>query len=98
DPAATHVLTASLEYGNGIRTRSDVVLGGGSASEAKTELTAVPVFARKGKAPETEEGRGRFHKAKEGLSVAAVERGPAEVIVVRDLDSAEAQRVLRIVG
>jgi hypothetical protein len=98
DPAATHVLTASLEYGNGVRTRSDVVLGGGSASEAKTELTAVPVLARKAKAPKAEEVRGRFHKGKEALSIAAVERGPAEVIVVRDLDSAEAQRVLRIVG
>jgi len=98
DPATTHVLTASLEYGNGIRTRSDVVLGGGSASEAKTELTAVPVLARKAKAPKLEEVRGRFRKGKEPLRVAAVERGPAEVMIVRDLDSVEAQRVLRLVG
>lgn len=99
DPSTTHVLTAALEYGNGIRTRSDVVLGGGSADEAKTELTAVPVLSRKARAPKIEEVRGRFRKKGGGpLAVAAVERGPAEVILVRDLDTADARRVLPRVG
>ena len=96
DPAALHVLTASLEYPNDVRTRSDRVIGGGSATEAKTELTAVPVATKKAKAPKIEALRGRFRtKTGETLAVAAVERGPAEVLVVRDLDSKEAQRVLR---
>jgi hypothetical protein len=95
DPATTHVLTVSLDYGNGVRTRNDVVLGGGSASEAKTELTAVPVLARRAKAPKRKDVQGRFRKGSQRLAVAAVERGPAEVIVVRDLDSTEAQRIYR---
>ncbi len=95
EPSTTHVLTVSLDYGNGVRTRNDVVLGGGSAGEAKTELTAVPVLARKPKAPKREEVQGRFRKGSQRLAVVAVERGPAEVIVVRDLDSTEAQRIYR---
>jgi hypothetical protein len=96
DPAALHVLTAALEYPNDVRTRSDRVIGGGSASETKTELTAVPVVTKKAKAPKVETLRGRFRKKDgERLEVAAVEHGPAEVLVVRDLDSKEAQRVLR---
>jgi len=96
DPAALHVLTASLEYPNDVRTRSDLVIGGGSASETKTELTAVPVATKKARAPKIDTLRGRFRKKDgEALTVAAVEHGPAEVLVVRDLDSKEAQRVLR---
>jgi hypothetical protein len=72
------------------------VIGGGSASEAKTELTAVPVVTKKTRAPKVETLRGRFRKKDgETLEVAAVEHGPAEVLVVRDLDSKEAQRTLR---
>jgi hypothetical protein len=96
DPAALHVLTASLEYPNDVRTRSDRVIGGASANETKTELTAVPVATKKTKAPKIEALRGRFRKKDgETLDVAAVEHGPAEVLVVRDLDAKEAQRVLR---
>jgi hypothetical protein len=98
DAEAPHVLTVSLEYPNDVRTRSDVVLGGGSAGEAQTELTAVPVRTRKAKAPKLEAIAGRFRKGSQALTVAAVERGPAEVIMVRDLDSTEAQRVLKRVS
>ena len=40
DPETTHILSVLLEYPNEVRSRSDVVLGGGSAGEAKSELTA----------------------------------------------------------
>ncbi|MGH9368547.1 MAG: hypothetical protein ACRD3M_12820 [Thermoanaerobaculia bacterium] len=98
DPETTHVLTVSLEYPNDVRSRSDVVLGGGSAGEAKSELTAVPIKTPRAKAPEVEALRGRFSKKGEPLAVVAVERGPAEVILVRDLDCVEALRHLRRFG
>ena len=95
DAASTHVLTAALEFPNDVRARRDVVLGGGSAGEAKTELTAVPVETKNGKAPPPESLRGVLRRGETPLAVAAVERGPAEVYLVRDLDCADGQRVLR---
>jgi hypothetical protein len=98
DPETTHVLSVLLEYPNEVRSRSDVVLGGGSAGEAKSELTAVPVRTPDGSAPKVEALKGRLLKQGEPLTVAAVERGPAEVILVRELDSVEALRRLRRLG
>ncbi len=95
DPEATHVLTAVLDFPNGVRSRSDVVLGGGSAGDAKSELTAVPVLVTGGKLPTPEALQGRFRLGDRPLSVAAVEHGPAEVILVRDLGSAEGKRAFR---
>lgn len=95
DPEATHVLTAVLDFPNGVRSRSDVVLGGSSAGEAKSELTAVPVLVVVGKPPKPGALRGRFRRKDQPLSVAAVEHGTAEVVVVRDLASGEAQQALR---
>ncbi|HYB54138.1 MAG TPA: hypothetical protein VEG84_09745 [Thermoanaerobaculia bacterium] len=95
DPDATHVLTAVLEYPNGVRSRRDVVLGGGSAGDAKSELTAVPVTIPNGSAPAPEALKERFQRGDQPLSVAAVEHGPAEVVLVRSLSSTEAQRILR---
>ena len=95
DEVATHVLTAVLDFPNGVRSRSDVVLGGGSAGEAKSELTAVPILTDGGKPPKPQALRGRFRRKDQALSVAAVEHGPAEVVVVRDLSSGEAQQALR---
>jgi hypothetical protein len=94
DPEATHVLTAVLDFPNGVRSRSDVVLGGGSTGEAKSELTAVPILTD-GKPPRPETLRGKFRTSNQTLSVAAVEHGPAEIVVVRDLSSAEALRAFR---
>ena len=95
DAAATHVLTAALDFPNDVRARRDVVLGGGSAGEAKTELTAVPVLTENGKAPPLESLRGALRRGEAPLTVAAVERAPAEVYLVRDLDCADGQRILK---
>jgi hypothetical protein len=95
DPQATHVLTAVLDYPSGVRSRSDVVLGGGSAGDARSELTAVPVLVSGLRPPGVDALRGRFRRKEQVLSVAAVEHGAAEVVVVRDLSSVQAQRALR---
>jgi len=95
DPQATHVLTAVLDYPNGVRSRSDVVLGGGSAGDAKSELTAVPILTEGHELPRSEALQGQFLRRGQPVAVAAVERGPAEVVLVRELSSAEAERALR---
>ena len=88
DPAAAHILTAQLSYPHEIRSRADVVLGGGSSGEARSELTAVSVSFGNGigQTRSAEALRGRFCKRGEPLPIAAVESGPADVIVVRGLD------------
>lgn len=93
DAQSTHVLSAELEFPLNLRSRTDVVLGGGSSSEAKSELTAVPILLRKGGSPLTvERFQGSFRKKGEPLRVAAIEHGPADVLLVRDLATQEAAR------
>ncbi|HEY6148832.1 MAG TPA: hypothetical protein VIZ69_14090, partial [Thermoanaerobaculia bacterium] len=43
DPLTTHLLSASAEFPKGLRGRADAVIGGRTASEASSELTAVAV-------------------------------------------------------
>jgi hypothetical protein len=85
DPQRPHVLTARLDFGGGLESRTDLVLGGGSSGEAESELTAVPVRTSDGKPPTVESLRGRLVKDGTPLQVIAVERLPARVVLVRDL-------------
>jgi hypothetical protein len=91
----THLLTAELEFAEHARSRADVVLGGDTGEEAKSELTAIPVQLR-GRAPMPEVGdlQDCFEKAGRPLRVVAVEGGPAEVFIVRDRSNREAREVL----
>src|SRR5262245_8146434 len=95
DGETAHVLTAVLDYPDGIRSRRDLVLGGATTGDAMTELTAVPVLVPDGGIPPLEALSGRFRHAGQALTVAAVEHGPAEVVLVRSLSTSEAKRVLR---
>lgn len=91
DPATTHLLSASVEFENGIRCRTDAVLGGRSSTEAMSELTGIPIRLAAGRAvPEAAELRGAFLRRGAALLPVAVERGPAQVLVVRDVSEAEA--------
>ncbi|HEY3205095.1 MAG TPA: hypothetical protein VGL03_15710, partial [Thermoanaerobaculia bacterium] len=86
EESTAHVLTARLEFANDVRSRADLVLGGGSSGEAGSELTAVPVRFAGGKTPPLEDLQTRFRNKGMALKVTAVEHGAAEVLVVRDLD------------
>lgn len=94
DPESTHVLSAELGFENSIRSRTDLVLGGGAANEAKSDLTAIPVSAVDGDVPPVSKLQGWFVRKGTPLSVVAVEAGPADVLVVRDLGTEEAFRRL----
>ena len=95
DPLTPHVLSAEAEFPSDVRTRSDIVLGGGSTSEAKSELTAVAFRVRGGGGPPSvEKLRGGFSEKDRALNLVAVDHGPADVLVVRDFETATAKSFL----
>lgn len=95
DPEAAHVLSAELRFSGSLVARKDVAFGGELGDEVSTELTAVPVRLRKGqRLPPAEQMRGWFLSGGRPLTVAAVEEGPAELFVVRDLTTGDALRKL----
>jgi hypothetical protein len=86
DPATSHVLSAELRFSGAVMARRDVVFGGRWGEEVSTELTAVPVRLRPGKTlPPPERMEGWFRAAGRPVAAAAVEEGPAELLVIRDL-------------
>jgi hypothetical protein len=91
----THLLTAELEFAEHARSRTDVVLGGATGEEAKSELTAIPVTVRSGgDLPGVKDLQDCLQRAGRPLAVVAVEDGPAQVVVVRDRGNREARDVL----
>ncbi len=89
DPGATHILTVAAEFPNRIEARRDLVLGGGAESQAGAELTSVPVRVS-ATPPTAERISDWFVEDRTPLSVVAVDHGAAQVLIVRDLSSAEA--------
>ena len=83
DPHTTHILSAEMEFPQNLRSRADVVLGGGSAGEARSELTAVPVLFAGGDLPAPERLQGWFTARGQEARVVAVEKGAADVVLVR---------------
>jgi hypothetical protein len=95
DLETSHVLSAELRFSGSLVARKDVAFGGELGDEVSTELTAVPVRLRPGqKLPPSEQMRGWFLSGGRPLTVAAVEEGPAELFVVRDLTTGDALRKL----
>jgi hypothetical protein len=95
DLATAHVLSVEVRFSPTLATRRDLVVGAGGG-EISTELTAVPVLAPRGRLPPA--GDLRLTAAGRPLSVAAVEEGPAQLVVVRDLGTREAFRRLGALG
>jgi hypothetical protein len=86
NPDTGHVLTAELRFSGALTARRDVVFGGARGGEISSELTAVPVRLRRGKElPPPDRMQGWFRAGGRPLTVAAVEEGPAELLVVSDL-------------
>lgn len=99
DPLTPHVLSAEVEFPSDIRTRSDIALGGGASGDAKSELTAVAFRVRGGGgAPSLETLRGGFSRKGQALNLVAVDHGPADVLVVRDFETATAKLSFGIRG
>ncbi len=109
DPKSVHHLSAEVTFKGRLRTQAAVVFGGSFVDQVDSELTAVAVVRlgsgaddglprrrKNGELPAPAEVAGWFHRKGTPLSVFAVERPPAEVMLVRDQASAE--RLLKFVG
>ncbi len=84
DPEQLHFLRAELDFSRNVSTVIELVFGGSYADRLNVQLTAVPVIVRRGaKLPTVDELRGRLLKD-HPLRIIAAEKGPAEVVVVRD--------------
>jgi hypothetical protein len=96
DPEAPHVLSAELTFPSSVIARRDAVFGGRYGSEVSTELTAVPVRLRRGKMPEPKVMRGWLTSGGQPLTVAAVDEGAGEVLIVRDLGAAATEALAKL--
>lgn len=95
DERRTHLLSAEMEFSEGVRSRADVVLGGGSEDEAKSELTAIAVRLTGGRESlRVEDLRDLVVVRGRPAGIVAVEAGPAQVIIVRDRGHQDASKVL----
>ncbi|MCP4654438.1 MAG: hypothetical protein GY856_03355 [bacterium] len=95
DAKQLHFLRAELDFGFNVSSLIELIFGGTYADEISTEMTAIPVLAEKKKRepPPAETFQGWFLSKGKPLQVVAVEKGPAELVVVmnRPLPSIAAQ-------
>lgn len=95
DPETRHVLSVELEFSETVRSRADVVFGGGAVSVARSELTAVAVRAAAGGGvPDAAALSGAIAQGGRALPVVAVEKGQALICVVRGPTVAQALKSL----
>lgn len=97
DPDRLHLLQVELRFRQGYSTLVDKTFGGSYADEVDTQLTAVPIeLSRDDRTPTVDMLQGKVvGAAGRPLEVVAVDAGPAELIVVRDV---AAQSVLDELG
>ncbi len=89
DPRGLHFLRAELEFapvaegGAPDYTHAELVFGGTFGDQVATELTALAFTAGK-RPPKPERMAGWLRKGDETLEVAAVDRGPLNLLIVRE--------------
>jgi hypothetical protein len=85
DAKAVHVLAAELRFGRDMQARVEVAFGGEYGEEVRSELTAVPIELRDTrKLPDAAVLEAWLRVDGQPVHVAAVERGPRELLVVRE--------------
>lgn len=85
DPELLHLLRVEIEFGGIVRANAEIAFGGTYMDQVNSELTAIPVtLAGRRKPPEPSETQAWFVARGEPLRVAAIEKGQADLIVVRD--------------
>ena len=85
DPEQMHFVSAAVHFKDSAVVRLNASFGGGRSGEVASELTAVTVMVETGASmPPIEILGDWFLKDGEPVPVLGVEKGPAEVVVVRD--------------
>jgi hypothetical protein len=85
DPDASHVLSALVEFADGVVVRADEVFGGSHGGETRTDLTAVPILVGAGAAPpRVDRLEGALRLAGDRAAVVGVDAVGSLVLVVRD--------------
>ena len=86
DPHQTHHLRVRLEFSEAVFSESEAVFGGVYGNEISTEISAVPIRFEKGRRPKSAQAMAEwFTVGGVPLTVHAVEKGLAEIVVVRDM-------------
>ncbi|MEM6705946.1 MAG: hypothetical protein AAGA81_25380 [Acidobacteriota bacterium] len=92
DANQLHLLKVEVIFDNSLSASSEVTFGGFYADEVSSEITAVPVDMKAFGAilPQAGQRSSSFRVGGEPLLVAGVEKGPAEVLFVRDANAKDA--------
>ena len=91
DPAHVHLLRADIDFGRGVVASAEMIVGGPSRVEARSELSAIPLSIEEGAALPAPEGlAGWLEAGGLPLEIAAVEDGPVDVVVVGERSVPEA--------
>ncbi len=89
DPRELHLLQAEMSFAGNITAKAQVRFGGVYGEEVDTRLTALPVVVERRLPRGTETGEW-FERNGAPLKIAAIEKGPAEVLIVRGEGVAQA--------
>jgi hypothetical protein len=85
DPEQTHHLSVRLQFTDVLFSEAEAVFGGAYGSEISTEISAVPIRYAKGSKPRSADAvRGWFKIDGEVQRIHALEKGLADIVVVRD--------------
>ena len=88
DPDQIHFLRVEIRFPEGPEAVVETTFGGIYADQVNTELTAIPIIVdRPKKLPPGLEMDDWFVDGDRPLQVLAVDRGPSEIVLVRDLEA-----------
>ena len=91
DPEQLHFLRIELDFSDTVTSVVETTFGGGFADTVSAELTAIAVeLVRPGREPGIEDLQGLVSKSGLALRVLALDKTPAEVVIVRDQGAQEA--------
>ena len=91
EPRNLHVIEAEVEFWDGVVAKRERVFGGQFSEEVPTELTGAVVHVAEG----SSDPANCFHVGGKQVAAAAVEKGEAMVVFVRDPDGRAARKALR---
>lgn len=80
-----HFLRAEIDFPHGVNTLVEATFGGSFSDRINAELTALPIHVDGGhKPPRIEAARSWFRSPRGEAPVAALDKGPAEIVIIRD--------------